>query len=173
MAGERLPARFSLRSQLWFRWIGKCFETATSHMQTVAPWRQSSSRVFGIFEGLGIAMLSVDSLLAIDDARSAVLAPPTFWLPQDTLLREAVGLTPHPQGGWWIITHGLVDNDRWHVMRLTADTLIQRSDQFAEPPTVRSDNYGVNINFSPRGDRFILKGGSAGNSLYDFDVQTG
>jgi hypothetical protein len=36
MAGERLPARFSLRSQLWFRWTGKCFETATSHMQTVA-----------------------------------------------------------------------------------------------------------------------------------------
>lgn len=35
MAGERLPARFSLRSQLWFRWTGKCLETATSHMQTV------------------------------------------------------------------------------------------------------------------------------------------
>jgi len=35
MAGERLPARFSLRSQFWFRWTGKCFETATSHMQTV------------------------------------------------------------------------------------------------------------------------------------------
>ncbi len=35
MAGERLPARFSLRSQLWFRWTRKCFETATSHMQTV------------------------------------------------------------------------------------------------------------------------------------------
>ena len=35
MAGERLSARFSLRSQLWFRWTGKCFETATSHMQTV------------------------------------------------------------------------------------------------------------------------------------------
>lgn len=35
MAGERLPARFSLRSQLWSRWTGKCFETATSHMQTV------------------------------------------------------------------------------------------------------------------------------------------
>lgn len=35
MAGERLPARFSLHSQLWFRWTGKCFETATSHMQTV------------------------------------------------------------------------------------------------------------------------------------------
>ena len=35
MAGERLPARSSLRSQLWFRWTGKCFETATSHMQNV------------------------------------------------------------------------------------------------------------------------------------------
>lgn len=35
MAGERLPARFSLRSQRWFRWKAKCFETATSHMQTV------------------------------------------------------------------------------------------------------------------------------------------
>lgn len=35
MAGERLPSRFSLRSQLWFRATGKCFETATSHMQTV------------------------------------------------------------------------------------------------------------------------------------------
>ena len=36
MAGNWLPARFSLHSQLWFRWTGKCFETATSHMQTVA-----------------------------------------------------------------------------------------------------------------------------------------
>lgn len=36
MAGERMSARFSLRSQLWFRWTGKCFETATSHMQTVS-----------------------------------------------------------------------------------------------------------------------------------------
>ena len=35
MAGERLPARFLFRSQLWFRWTRKCFETATSHMQTV------------------------------------------------------------------------------------------------------------------------------------------
>ena len=35
MAAERLPARISLRCQLWFRWTGKCFETATSHMQTV------------------------------------------------------------------------------------------------------------------------------------------
>jgi hypothetical protein len=35
MAGEQLPARFSLRGQLGFRWTGKCFETATSHMQTV------------------------------------------------------------------------------------------------------------------------------------------
>lgn len=35
MAGERLSARFSLGSQVWFRWTGKCFETATSHMQTV------------------------------------------------------------------------------------------------------------------------------------------
>jgi uncharacterized protein with ParB-like and HNH nuclease domain len=40
MAGERLPARFSLRSQLWFRWTGKCFETATSHMQTVDSWER-------------------------------------------------------------------------------------------------------------------------------------
>ncbi len=31
MAGERLSARFLLRNQLWFRWTGKCFETATSH----------------------------------------------------------------------------------------------------------------------------------------------
>lgn len=36
MAGKRLPARLSLLSQLWFRWTGKCFETATSHMQTVS-----------------------------------------------------------------------------------------------------------------------------------------
>jgi len=35
MAGERLPARFSLSSQLWFLGTGKCFETATNHMQTV------------------------------------------------------------------------------------------------------------------------------------------
>ncbi len=34
MADKQLPARFALRSQLWFRWTGKCFETATSHMQT-------------------------------------------------------------------------------------------------------------------------------------------
>lgn len=35
MAGKRLPIRLSLRSQLWFRGTGMCFETATSHMQTV------------------------------------------------------------------------------------------------------------------------------------------
>ena len=35
MAAERLRASFSLRNQLWFRWTGKYFETATSHMQTV------------------------------------------------------------------------------------------------------------------------------------------
>ncbi len=35
MAGERLPARIWLHSQLCFRWTGKCFETATSHMQSV------------------------------------------------------------------------------------------------------------------------------------------
>ena len=36
MAGESLTARFSLLSQLWFRWTEKCLETATSHMQTVS-----------------------------------------------------------------------------------------------------------------------------------------
>jgi hypothetical protein len=35
MAGERLPARFSLRSLVRQWRTGKCFETATSHMQTV------------------------------------------------------------------------------------------------------------------------------------------
>ncbi len=35
MADERLPAWFSLRSQLWFLWTGKYSVTATSHMQTV------------------------------------------------------------------------------------------------------------------------------------------
>ena len=35
MAGKWLPAKFSLRIQLWFRQTGKCFETAPSHMQTV------------------------------------------------------------------------------------------------------------------------------------------
>lgn len=34
MAGERQPTRLSLRIQLWFRRTGKCFETATSHIQT-------------------------------------------------------------------------------------------------------------------------------------------
>ena len=37
MAGERLVSRFSLRRLLRFRWTGKCFETATSHMQNVSP----------------------------------------------------------------------------------------------------------------------------------------
>ncbi len=50
MAGKRLPARFSLRSQLWFRGTGKCFETATSHMQTVVsklkPAAQTAHLVF-------------------------------------------------------------------------------------------------------------------------------
>ena len=34
MAGERMPARFLLRSQLCSRWTGKYFKTATSHTQT-------------------------------------------------------------------------------------------------------------------------------------------
>src|SRR5690606_32058195 len=35
MASKDMSASFSLRSQLWFRWTGRCFETATSHMQAV------------------------------------------------------------------------------------------------------------------------------------------
>lgn len=36
MAGDRLPARFSLRFQFWVLWIGKYFEeAATDRMQTV------------------------------------------------------------------------------------------------------------------------------------------
>ena len=46
MAGERLPAWFLLRRQLWFRWTGKCFETATSHMQTVSQhWGDSRKEI--------------------------------------------------------------------------------------------------------------------------------
>lgn len=37
MAIERLQAMFSLRSPLCFRWTGKCFEIATSPMQTANP----------------------------------------------------------------------------------------------------------------------------------------
>lgn len=48
MAGERLPARFSLRSQLWFLGTGKCFETATSHMQTVVRHYHNNSFMNGI-----------------------------------------------------------------------------------------------------------------------------
>jgi len=128
---------------------------------------------FGIFEGLGIAMLSVDSLLANADATTALLGEPEFWLPQDTLLREAVGLSPHPAGGWWVVTHSLVNSNRWHVIRLTADTLVQMPDQFAGPITIRNDDYGVNINFSAQGDHFILKGPDSGNSMYNFNASTG
>ncbi len=35
MSGERPPAWFSLRRQLWFWWTGKCFKIATSDMQTI------------------------------------------------------------------------------------------------------------------------------------------
>ena len=35
MAGERLSARFSLRSRLWFRLTGTRSEAATRHMQNV------------------------------------------------------------------------------------------------------------------------------------------
>jgi len=55
MAGERLPARLSLRSQLWFRWTGKYFETATSHMQTVHS--QSASFLANECGALGTALL--------------------------------------------------------------------------------------------------------------------
>lgn len=48
MAGERLPATFVLRSQLWFRWTVKCFETATSHMQNVRHnlKKQSTMKIY-------------------------------------------------------------------------------------------------------------------------------
>src|SRR5690606_20554153 len=58
MAGERLPARFSLRSQLWFRWTGKCFETATSHMQTVVRHLMKTLKYILIF---GILIYSCQS----------------------------------------------------------------------------------------------------------------
>lgn len=50
MAYERLPTRFSLRSQLWFRWTGKCFETATSHMQTVVCHYTQTSQLMDKIE---------------------------------------------------------------------------------------------------------------------------
>lgn len=40
MTGEWLPARFSLRSQVRSRRKGKCFETATNHIQNV-KWNYS------------------------------------------------------------------------------------------------------------------------------------
>ena len=43
MASERLPARFSLCSQLWFQWTRKCFEIATSHMQIVSGKRKKKT----------------------------------------------------------------------------------------------------------------------------------
>ncbi len=54
MAGEQLPARVSLRSQPWFQWTGKCFETATSHMQTVVHNRtaQKTMKIALVIIGL-------------------------------------------------------------------------------------------------------------------------
>ena len=49
MAGEQLPARVSLRSQPWFQWTGKCFETATSHMQTVSRYLMKNIYLILIF----------------------------------------------------------------------------------------------------------------------------
>ena len=46
MAGKRLTARFSLRSKLWFRWKGKRFETATSHMQTVTCYFRTTTEMY-------------------------------------------------------------------------------------------------------------------------------
>ena len=42
MASERLPARVSPFSQLWFKWTGKYSETGTSNIQTVVSHRPVS-----------------------------------------------------------------------------------------------------------------------------------
>ena len=52
MAGERLPARFSHLSQFWFRGTGKCFETATSHMQTVISLETKKIAIISILISL-------------------------------------------------------------------------------------------------------------------------
>ena len=49
MAGERLTARFSLHSQVWSRLTGKCFETATSHIQTVVTNKKEMNKTKYIF----------------------------------------------------------------------------------------------------------------------------
>jgi hypothetical protein len=56
MAGERLPARFSLRSQLWFRATRKCLETATSHMQTVGAHAMNTTKPNFKDQGLSSSM---------------------------------------------------------------------------------------------------------------------
>ena len=43
MTGERLSARFSLRSQFWFRWTGKCFGFSDRFF----PNRRSLNVLFG------------------------------------------------------------------------------------------------------------------------------
>ena len=68
MAGERLTARFQLRGKLFFRWTGKCFETATSHMQTVLCERgtefsrqrtfEKKEILFWIFDSITFSMAS-------------------------------------------------------------------------------------------------------------------
>lgn len=55
MAGELLPARFLLRSQLWFRWTGKCFKTATSHMQNVVHNQKMKTIHYYIDESGGVS----------------------------------------------------------------------------------------------------------------------
>jgi hypothetical protein len=52
MAGEGLPARFSLRSQFWFWWTEKCFETATSHIQNVGIHLKNNCTICIIYVSL-------------------------------------------------------------------------------------------------------------------------
>ncbi len=80
MAGKRLSARFSLRSQLRFRWTEKCFEAATSHMQNVSNYTIKITNL----------MIKLQNILLI-----AFTAAITFdvYGQRNTLLTYEVGVT--------------------------------------------------------------------------------
>ncbi len=59
MAGERLPERLLPHSQPWFRWTGKCFESATSHMPTLGAIKKMTMKKLLILSWIMLQALPI------------------------------------------------------------------------------------------------------------------
>ena len=124
--------------------------------------------------GLGLAMLSRDSLLFADRGSAAVLDEPTSYLPGDTLFRISIAYYPRLAGGWWGVIKSSENNDRWRVLRISAgEGIVEHAVVNVGPVIDEFRNFATYGTFTPDGRTLAYAGADDGTHLYDFDPATG